>query len=79
MAEIRDTSLSVPTRAGRRASANLPSGTELAKCCGVARMTVELATRTLRDERLVVSRQGSTVFVRQRSARTIGLSATTLD
>lgn len=51
----------------------LPSGTELAKRYGVARMTVQQAIRTLRDEGLVVSRQGSGVFVRQRIARPVGL------
>jgi DNA-binding transcriptional regulator YhcF (GntR family) len=51
----------------------LPSGTELAKRYGVARMTVQQAIRTLRDEGLVVSRQGSGVFVRQRTARPVGL------
>lgn len=39
----------------------LPSGPELAKRFGVARMTVQQAIRLLRDEGLVVSRQGSGV------------------
>jgi len=51
----------------------LPSGTQLAKRYGVARMTVQQAIRTLRDEGLVVSRQGSGVFVRSRTARPVGL------
>ncbi|AWS42100.1 GntR family transcriptional regulator [Streptosporangium sp. 'caverna'] len=45
----------------------LPSGTELAKTYGVARMTVQQAIRLLRDEGLVSSRQGSGVFVRERT------------
>ncbi|MBB4916961.1 GntR family transcriptional regulator [Streptosporangium saharense] len=51
----------------------LPSGPELAKNFGVARMTVQQAIRQLRDEGLVVSRQGSGVFVRERTARPVGL------
>ncbi|MBP2708201.1 GntR family transcriptional regulator [Microbispora sp. RL4-1S] len=51
----------------------LPSGPELAKRFGVARMTVQQAIRELRDEGLVVSRQGSGVFVRERTARPVGL------
>lgn len=51
----------------------LPSGPELAKRYGVARMTVQQAIRVLRDESLVVSRQGSGVFVRERTARPVGL------
>src|SRR6266568_7982219 len=51
----------------------LPSGNELAKRYGVARMTVQQALRLLRDEGLVVSRQGSGVFVRERAERPIGL------
>jgi DNA-binding transcriptional regulator YhcF (GntR family) len=42
----------------------LPSGAELARRYGVARMTVQQAIRVLRDESLVVTRQGSGVFVR---------------
>src|SRR5487761_993812 len=49
----------------------LPSGNELAQRYGVARMTVQQAIRVLRDEGLVVSRQGSGVFVRERTARAI--------
>src|SRR4249920_264139 len=43
----------------------LPSGNELARRYGVARMTVQQAIRLLRDEGLIVSRQGSGVFVRE--------------
>ena len=51
----------------------LPSGNELAQRYGVARMTVQQAMRILRDEGLIVSRQGSGVFVRERTARAIAL------
>jgi DNA-binding transcriptional regulator YhcF (GntR family) len=51
----------------------LPSGNELAQRYGVARMTVQQAIRLLRDEGLIVSRQGSGVFVRERTARAIAL------
>ena len=51
----------------------LPSGPALAKRYGVARMTVQQAVRLLRDEGLVVSRQGSGVFVRARTERPVGL------
>ena len=51
----------------------LPSGNELAQRYGVARMTVQQAMRLLRDEGLIVSRQGSGVFVRERTARAIAL------
>jgi DNA-binding transcriptional regulator YhcF (GntR family) len=51
----------------------LPSGSQLAARYGVARMTVQQAIRVLRDEGLVVSRQGSGVFVRERTARPVGL------
>jgi DNA-binding transcriptional regulator YhcF (GntR family) len=51
----------------------LPSGSQLATRYGVARMTVQQAIRVLRDEGLVVSRQGSGVFVRERTARPVGL------
>jgi DNA-binding transcriptional regulator YhcF (GntR family) len=51
----------------------LPSGTELAKRYGVARMTVQSALGLLRDDGLIVSRQGSGVFVRERTERPIGL------
>lgn len=51
----------------------LPSGPELSEQFGVARMTIQQAIRLLRDEGLVVSRQGSGVFVRERTARPVGL------
>lgn len=51
----------------------LPSGPELARRFNVARMTVQQAIRLLRDEGLVVSRQGSGVFVRQRTEQPVGL------
>lgn len=51
----------------------LPSGSQLSKRYGVARMTVQQAIRVLREEGLVVSRQGSGVFVRERTARPVGL------
>lgn len=51
----------------------LPSGPQLATSYGVARMTVQQAIRILRDEGLIVSRQGSGVFVRERTERPVGL------
>lgn len=51
----------------------LPSGPQLAEHYGVARMTIQQAIRVLRDEGLVVSRQGSGVFVRERTERPVGL------
>ncbi|WP_431879953.1 GntR family transcriptional regulator [Amycolatopsis sacchari] len=51
----------------------LPSGPQLAERYGVARMTVQQAIRVLRDEGLVVSRQGSGAFVRERTERPVGL------
>lgn len=51
----------------------LPSGNEMARHFGVARMTVQQALRILRDEGLIVSRQGSGVFVRSRTVRPVGL------
>lgn len=51
----------------------LPSGPDLSKRYGVARMTIQQAIRILRDEGLVVSRQGSGVFVRERTERPVGL------
>ena len=51
----------------------LPSGPELSKRYGVARMTVQQAIRVLRDEGLIVSRQGSGVYVRERTERPVGL------
>lgn len=51
----------------------LPSQAELAKRYGVARMTIQQALRILKDEGLVASRQGSGMFVRERTARPVGL------
>jgi DNA-binding transcriptional regulator YhcF (GntR family) len=51
----------------------LPSLNELAERYGVARMTVQQAMRVLREEGLIVSRQGSGVFVRERTERPVGL------
>lgn len=51
----------------------LPSGPELSKRYGIARMTVQQALRILRDEGLIVSRQGSGVFVRARPERPVGV------
>jgi DNA-binding transcriptional regulator YhcF (GntR family) len=51
----------------------LPSGQELAKRYNVARMTIQQALRLLKDEGLIVSRQGSGVFVRARTERPSGL------
>jgi DNA-binding transcriptional regulator YhcF (GntR family) len=51
----------------------LPSGSELAQRYGVARMTVQQAMRLLRDEGLIVTRQGSGVYVRERITRAVAL------
>lgn len=51
----------------------LPSRSELAKSYHVAPMTVQNALRELREEGLIVSRQGSGVFVRERTERPVGL------
>lgn len=51
----------------------LPSQMDLSKHYGVARMTIQQALRILKDEGLTVSRQGSGVFVRERTQRPIGL------
>jgi DNA-binding transcriptional regulator YhcF (GntR family) len=51
----------------------LPSYTELAATYGVAVMTAQKAVGLLRDEGLVVSRQGKGSFVRQRTERSVGL------
>jgi len=51
----------------------LPSGHELSRRYKVARMTAQQAIRVLRDEGLVVSRQGSGVYVRERTERAVGL------
>jgi DNA-binding transcriptional regulator YhcF (GntR family) len=51
----------------------LPSGPELAKRYGIAKATAENAIRLLKEEGLVVARQGSGVFVRERTERPVGL------
>jgi len=51
----------------------LPSGPDLTKRYGVAKMTVDRALAVLREEGLTVSRQGSGVFVRSRTERPVGL------
>jgi DNA-binding transcriptional regulator YhcF (GntR family) len=53
--------------------ARLPSQPELAKRYGVARETVKSALRTLTVERLIVSRQGSGVYVRAQTELPVGL------
>ncbi|MFG2043365.1 GntR family transcriptional regulator [Dactylosporangium sp. NPDC048998] len=51
----------------------LPSQPDLAKHYGVARETVKRALDALRAERLIVSRQGSGVFVRAQTQRPVEL------
>ncbi|WP_205650549.1 winged helix-turn-helix domain-containing protein [Actinoplanes solisilvae] len=51
----------------------LPSQTDLAERYGVARETIKSALRILRDDRLIVSRQGSGAFVRAQTDRPVGL------
>jgi DNA-binding GntR family transcriptional regulator len=51
-------------RGDMKPGSQLPSTTELIEDYGVARMTVRNALRLLRDEGLVVARQGKGVFVR---------------
>ncbi|MEU1284345.1 GntR family transcriptional regulator [Kitasatospora sp. NPDC005856] len=51
----------------------LPSGPALAKHFGVARGTVDRALDELRAEDLIVTRQGSGSFVRERTSRPVGL------
>jgi DNA-binding transcriptional regulator YhcF (GntR family) len=51
----------------------LPSQHELTERYGVARETVKAALRILRDERLIVTRQGSGAFVRAQTERPVGL------
>jgi DNA-binding transcriptional regulator YhcF (GntR family) len=51
----------------------LPSQSELAATYGVSRMTVQQALRLLKDDGLIVSRQGSGVFARVRTERPVGL------
>lgn len=51
----------------------LPSGAQLSEQYGVARMTIQRALQILRDDGLIVSRQGSGVYVRERTSRPVGL------
>lgn len=51
----------------------LPSQAELAAEYGVAGMTVQRALSTLKDQGLIVSRQGSGAFARSRTERPVGL------
>lgn len=51
----------------------LPSLNELSKAYGVSLMTVQKALGILRDEGLIISRQGKGSFVRQRTERAVGL------
>ncbi|WP_116247119.1 GntR family transcriptional regulator [Nocardiopsis sp. FIRDI 009] len=53
--------------AGEYPDGKLPSGPQLAEQYDVARMTISDAIRELRDEGLVVSKQGVGVFVRERN------------
>lgn len=51
----------------------LPSHDELAATYGVARMTIQKALRTLKEEGLTVSRRGGGVYARARTERPVGL------
>lgn len=51
----------------------LPSYAELAKTFGVSPMTAQKAVGILRNEGLVITRQGTGSFVRQRTERSVGL------
>ena len=51
----------------------MPSVPELSKQLGVAKMTAQRAVQILRDEGLVVARQGSGVYVRERTQRPVDL------
>ncbi|MFF3553447.1 GntR family transcriptional regulator [Streptomyces tsukubensis] len=53
----------------------IPSGPELARHYGVARGTVDKALELLRAEGLIITRQGSGSFVRERTERPAGLRA----
>ena len=66
--------LAAAIRTGRlQPGERLPSQNDLARRYGVARETVKGALRILRDERLVVTRQGSGAFVRAHTERPVGL------
>jgi len=51
----------------------LPSQLDLATRYGVARETVKTALRILRDERLIITRQGTGAFVRTSTEKPVGL------
>src|SRR3954462_5965622 len=51
----------------------LPSQNELTDLYDVARGTVKAARRAFRDERLIVTRQGSGAFVRAQTEKPVGL------
>lgn len=51
----------------------LPSGPELAERYGVSKVTAQQAVGELRTEGLVFSRQGSGVYVRERTSKPVGL------
>lgn len=55
------------------AGEKLPSQAELAAEYGVAGMTVQRALSLLKEQGLIVSRQGSGAFVRHRTERPVGL------
>ncbi|MGH4002236.1 MAG: GntR family transcriptional regulator, partial [Pseudonocardiaceae bacterium] len=55
------------------AGEKLPSQAELAAEYGVAGMTVQRALSILKEQGLIVSRQGSGAFVRHRTERPVGL------
>ncbi|WP_280460892.1 GntR family transcriptional regulator [Nocardia carnea] len=56
-----------------RAGEKIPSGPELAERYGVSKVTAQQAVAELRNEGLVFSRQGSGVFVRERTQKPVGL------
>ena len=68
-AQLRAAILTGKLEAGEQ----LPSGNDLAKTYGVARQTIQQALRILRDEGLIVSRQGTGTFVKARTERPVGL------
>ena len=51
----------------------MPTGGQLAEMYGVAKMTIQKALQVLKEESLIVSRQGSGVFVRERTTGPVGL------
>ncbi|WP_088284579.1 GntR family transcriptional regulator [Kineosporia sp. A_224] len=51
----------------------LPSGNEMAQTYAVARQTIQQALRILREEGLIVSRQGTGTFVKARTEKPVGL------